>query len=157
LLLHANCTRAEGVQDVEWHSCPIVDWYTPTLTLSVASFIYCAFFCQKVIMDNSSIDVLRTGRTLPAADLFVLVVLFVNMTLDRMCYSIGSSCSKALLLLVEVPLYFIGSWLLCWNNASSASDRFHLKVLSPVASSRTAARLPEYRTDESEICTWCMP
>jgi hypothetical protein len=91
--------------------------------------MYCAFFCQKVILDNSSTDVLRTGRTLPAADLFVLIVLFINMTLDRMCYSIGSNCGRALLLLVEVPLYFIGTWLLAWNVDSSVADRFHLKVL----------------------------
>ena len=115
-------------QDVEWQSRPISDWFTPTLALSVAAFLYFAFFCQRVITDSSSADVLRTGRTLPAADLLVLVILFFNIMLDRICYSVGSNCGKALLLLCEVPLYLAGAWALCWSSDSTLADRLHLRV-----------------------------
>lgn len=117
-------------QDVEWQSRPIGDWFTPTLALSVAAFVYFALFCQRVITDSSSVDVLRAGRTLPAADLLVLIILFVNITLDRICYSVGSNCGKALLLLSEVPTYLTGAWLLCWSPDSTLADRLHLRVRS---------------------------
>jgi hypothetical protein len=65
---------------------------------------------------------------LPAVDLVLLIFLFCNITLDRVCYSVGSNAGKALLHLLEVPVYLVGGWLLCWNTRATILDRFHLRV-----------------------------
>ena len=119
---------------MEWHSRPVDDWFTPTLALDVAAFAYAALFCQRVLTDDSAVDTLSAGRMLPAVDLLLLVVLFVNITLDRICYSVGSVAGKGALHVAEVPLYMLGTWLLCWSPRATATDRFHLRV-RPIPSS----------------------
>lgn len=118
----------QRVQDVEWQSRAVEDWFTPALTFAVLAFLYCAVFCQRVVTDDSAVDALSPGRALPAATLVLLIVLFCNIVLDRICYSIGSNAGKAVLHLLEVPLYFIGGWLLFWSASTTAIDRWHLKV-----------------------------
>ena len=39
--------RHHDLQDVEWHSRAIDDWFTPALALNAAAFLYCALFCQR--------------------------------------------------------------------------------------------------------------
>jgi hypothetical protein len=117
-----------AMQDVEWHSRRVDDWYTPALALNAAAFLYCALFCQRVLTDDSAVDALSSGRMLPAVDLVLLIFLFTNITLDRVAYSVGSNAGKAALHVLEVPVYVAGAWLLCWNPRSSVLDRFHLRV-----------------------------
>ena len=116
------------------------DWFTPTLTLNITAFIYVALFCQRVLTDNSAVDALSSGRMLPAVDLVLLIALFCNITLDRIAYSVGSNAGKAVLHLVEVPLYFVAAWLLCWSERATATDRVHLRVRFVRAGLRASTR-----------------
>ena len=88
---------------------------------------------SSAVVDHGAkgVDALSPGRALPAAALVMLIILFCNLVLDRICYSTGSNAGKAMLHMIEVPLYFAGGWLLFWNADTDNADRGHLKVWRP--------------------------
>jgi hypothetical protein len=127
---------------MEWHSRVSQDWYTATLTLHAAAFVYCALACRSLAASASApSERAAGGPSLPSGFLLVLLVISGDLVLDRLCYSVGSTLGKALLLLAQVAVYLPVAWVLCWSAFTSDEDRGHLKARRPPCVLRRCAAM----------------
>lgn len=117
------------MQDPDWHSRASQDWYTATLTLHAAAFLYCAVACRSLAASASApAERGDGGPSLPSGFLFLLLVISGDLVLDRVMYSLGTTPGKAALLLAQTALYLPVAWALYWSRFVSDHDRMHLKA-----------------------------
>lgn len=98
--------------------------------------MYAALCCKGLVAThtNGPADSLAAGHSINSAYLVTLIVIFLSIALDRFIYSLGSTRARAVLLLMEVVLYFTAASELGWKGNVDMQDLWHLKV-------RFAARL----------------
>lgn len=116
-----------------WHSKGGADWYTLTLAVNTIAFVYAALYIQGLVANhaNGQADSLAAGHSINAAYLVTLIVIFMSIALDRFIYSLGSTRARAVLLLVEVALYFTAAGMFGWRDSVDDQDLWHLKVCGP--------------------------
>jgi uncharacterized membrane protein len=121
------------LQDIVWHSKGGADWYTLTLAVNTLAFLFAAFRCQGLVANhtNGPADSLASGHPINSAYLVTLIVIFLSIALDRFIYSLGSTRARAVLLLLEVALYFYAAGIFGWRESVSVDDLWNLKVCCP--------------------------
>ena len=110
------------------HTNSVADWYACQLLFNALAFVYFALYCQTVVSSVESMSDLGYEHVVPTKYLVVLIAIFFNIVVDRVCYSLGSDWAKAVLHAMEVSIYLYFSTLVFWTASIVTTAKWHIRV-----------------------------